>query len=103
MLQTSDQSPFVQNAVAQRHTLDGLVILRGRTLRRQTPHGQTDRLIADAGDLVETLAKDLGLDRPEAATLWPKIVARHEAVMSGRAPAGVLGPIVSSEAASSQG
>jgi len=95
-LQTWDQSPFVQNAVAQRHTPEGLVILRGRTLRRLTPHDRTDRLIADAADFVETLEQDFGLDLPEAVTLWPKVVARHEAVMSGREPPGVLGPIVSS-------
>jgi hypothetical protein len=34
--------------------------------------------------------------------LWPKIVARHEAVMHGREPAGVMGPMVSSEVAGNQ-
>jgi N-hydroxyarylamine O-acetyltransferase len=95
LLQTSEQSPFVQNAVAQRHTSDGLILLRGRTLRRLTPLSQTDRLIADAGELVQVLASDFGLELPEAATLWPKIVARHEEVMSGRAAPSPMGPIVS--------
>lgn len=77
--QTWDQSPFVQNAVVQRHTPEGLVILRGRTVRHLTPHGQTDRLLDDAADLVATLSREFGLELPEATSLWPKIVARHEA------------------------
>ncbi|MCC6919766.1 MAG: arylamine N-acetyltransferase [Alphaproteobacteria bacterium] len=93
-LQTSEQSPFVQNAVVQRHVPGGLAILRGRVLRRLAPHGHTDHLIAGAGELVDTLARVFDLDLPEAAALWPKIVARHEAVMSGRVPAGPMGPPV---------
>ena len=38
-LQTSETSPFVQNLVCQRHTPDGLTILRGRILRKLTPDG----------------------------------------------------------------
>lgn len=63
-------------------------------LRRLAPHGHTDHLIAGAGELVDTLARVFDLDLPEAAALWPKIVARHEAVMSGRVPAGPMGPPV---------
>lgn len=94
ILQTSEESPFVQNAVAQRHTEDGVLILRGRTVRRLTPTGQEDWLIGDANELVETLARDFGLDLPEAASLWSQIVARHEAVMSGRAAPGPMGPVL---------
>jgi N-hydroxyarylamine O-acetyltransferase len=98
LLQASEESPFVLNAVAQRHTPDGLVILRGRTLRRLTPYSQADRSIANADELVEALATDLGLDLPEAATLWPKILARDEAVTSGRSAPGMMGPFVASKA-----
>ncbi len=90
LLQTWDQSPFVQNAVVQRHTPDGLVLLRGRSLRRVTPHGYTDRLLTDADDLVETLARDLGLTLPEAATIWPQIVARHEAWLASPPPVSAV-------------
>lgn len=94
ILQTSDESPFVQNAVVQRHVPGGLVILRGRVLRRMTPTSHGDRLLTSAAELVDTLSTEFGIDLPEAETLWPKIVARHDAVMSGRAPAGPMGPLV---------
>lgn len=82
MLQTAPGSPFVQNLVAQRHTAEGHAILRGRTMSRVTPSGTTERIIADAGDLVATLRDVFDLDVPEAAALWPKIVARHDEVLA---------------------
>jgi N-hydroxyarylamine O-acetyltransferase len=97
-LQTSDQSPFVQNAVVQRHAAGGLDILRGRVLRRLTPRGHDDHMIESANELIDTLSRVFDLDLPEAATLWPKIVARHEAVLSGRAAAGPMGPLVADAA-----
>ncbi|MBI1407151.1 MAG: arylamine N-acetyltransferase [Caulobacter sp.] len=79
-LQTDPTSGFVQNAVVQRHRPDGLLMMRGRTLRTLTAGGATDRLIADAGDYVATLKADFDLDLPDAATLWPAIMARHQAL-----------------------
>ena len=82
-LQTSEMSPFVQNAVCQRHTPSGVTIMRGRVLRHVTGQGITDeRLLEDAGDFVSVLEEEFALDLPEAASLWPKIVARHEAVLA---------------------
>ncbi len=81
-LQTSEQSIFVQNAVCQRATEEGLCILRGRILRVLTPHEQTDRLVADAGEYVALLDEIFDLKLPEAAVLWPKICARHEALFT---------------------
>ncbi|MDQ0462556.1 N-hydroxyarylamine O-acetyltransferase [Caulobacter ginsengisoli] len=83
-LQTSPESGFVQNAVAQRHRPDRLLMLRGRVLRTATPTGTQDRLIGSADEYVAMLAEDFGLDLPEAADLWPKIVARHEVVMAAQ-------------------
>jgi N-hydroxyarylamine O-acetyltransferase len=79
-LQTSEQSPFVQNLVCQRHTPDGLTILRGRTLRKIRPDGQEEQLLESADELLFVLKNEFGLDVPEAATLWPKIVERHAAL-----------------------
>ncbi len=79
-LQTDPASGFVQNAVAQRHQPDRLLMLRGRSLRTVTADGSSDRLIADADDYVATLKRDFDLDLPEAAALWPAIQTRHEAV-----------------------
>jgi N-hydroxyarylamine O-acetyltransferase len=81
-LQTSEQSIFVQNATCQRHTENGLYILRGRVLRVLTPQGHTDRLVADAGEYVALLDELFDLQLPDAASLWPKICARHEAVFA---------------------
>ena len=81
-LQTAPISPFVQNLVAQRHLPDGLAILRGRTLRRLTRSETKERTIESADDLLATLKAVFGLDVPEVAGLWPRIVARHDEVMA---------------------
>jgi N-hydroxyarylamine O-acetyltransferase len=86
-LQTSGQSPFVQNAIAFRHVDGGYHVLRGRTLALVRPDGAERREIADAGDLVATLQRDFALDLPEAASLWDKISARHDQVMAEKAAA----------------
>jgi N-hydroxyarylamine O-acetyltransferase len=79
-LQSSEISPFVQNLVCQRYDEAGLSILRGRTLRRLEADRIEERLISSADELVAVLARVFGLDIPEAASLWPKVVARHEAL-----------------------
>jgi N-hydroxyarylamine O-acetyltransferase len=76
-LQTSLESSFVQNVVAQRHVQDGLVMLRGKVLKRVTEAGVTRRELGSGTDLVETLAEVFDLHLPEAAGLWPAIEARH--------------------------
>jgi N-hydroxyarylamine O-acetyltransferase len=86
-LQTAPVSPFVQNAVAQRCGPGIVTILRGRTLRHVRPESHDERVIESAGDLVETLAHEFGLDLPEAAGLWPKIAKRHDEVMAELASA----------------
>jgi len=49
------------------------------------PDGFTERTLENAEDLVATLRGDFRLDVPEAATLWPRIVVRHEQVMAQQA------------------
>jgi N-hydroxyarylamine O-acetyltransferase len=78
-LQTAPDSNFVLNAVAQRHAPAGLLQLRGRGFRRVSSGGEVqDQLIDSADAYVEVLARGFGLDLPEAASLWPRICARHE-------------------------
>ncbi len=79
-LQSSPESPFVQNAVLQHHSADGLWMMRGRVLRKVTPSAQKDYLIESAPEYVGVLAEVFGLKLPEAAELWPKICARHEEI-----------------------
>lgn len=83
-LQTWPESIFVQNLVCQRHTAEGVAVLRGRTLRQVTPQGiARERLIESADDLVVTLRDQFGLDVPQATTLWPRIMARHRVLFEG--------------------
>ncbi len=82
-LQSSEQSIFVQNVFCMRHTPKGVTVLRGRVLRHVSDRGIEDEsLISDADEFVSVLAGEFGLDLPEAATLWPKIMARHEALFA---------------------
>jgi N-hydroxyarylamine O-acetyltransferase len=81
-LQSDPASVFVQNLVAQRHVPGGLEILRGRTIRSIRAGGIENRLIEDADDLVTTLRDVFALNVPEAAALWPKVVARHDEVVA---------------------
>ena len=77
-LQTRPESPFVQNATAQRHRAGEILVLRGRILKRVRPDGAEDELIASAEAYVELLAREFDLDLPEAAALWPRILTRHD-------------------------
>jgi N-hydroxyarylamine O-acetyltransferase len=79
-LQSSPESPFVQNAVLQHHVDDGLWMMRGRVLRKVTPTVQKDYLVESAPEYVGVLSEVFALKLPEAADLWPKICARHEAI-----------------------
>lgn len=76
-LQSSPDSGFVQNAVCQRHVPDGLVILRGKVLKRVTADGVTRYELGSAEELVATLHEVFALDLADAARLWPAIEARH--------------------------
>ena len=84
-LQYAPESHFVLNAIVQRYRGDKILQMRGRVLRRVTPAGVTQETIGSADEWVAILARDFGLDVPEAATLWPRILARHDEVMAAAA------------------
>jgi N-hydroxyarylamine O-acetyltransferase len=84
-LQADPQSHFRQNLFCFRHTKRGVTSLRGRVLRKITPQAITERVIADADDLMTVFRDELGLNHPEARALWPQIVHRHEEVMVEKA------------------
>jgi N-hydroxyarylamine O-acetyltransferase len=75
-LQTSPESSFVKTTVVERFTRDGLVMLRGATLREVTAAGATSRVIRDADEFTAVLRDRFGLDLP-ALDLWPRIWSRH--------------------------
>jgi N-hydroxyarylamine O-acetyltransferase len=86
-LQTAPDSTFVQNAVAVRHTPDGVISLIGRILRTVRPDGVPRILIESADEYVAVLKDRFDLDLPQAADLWPAICRRHEEVMAAQAEA----------------
>jgi N-hydroxyarylamine O-acetyltransferase len=81
-LQTDPASPFVQNLVVQRRTADTHLSLRGRVLTSTHATGVDKRLLNSSDELVATLRESFDLDIPDAATLWPSICARHEALFA---------------------
>lgn len=81
-LQTAPTSIFVQHAIVQRHTPDGIVLLRNRTLRRIWSDRAEEQLVESAAQYVALLRDLFGLDLPEAADLWPRICAQHEASLA---------------------
>jgi N-hydroxyarylamine O-acetyltransferase len=86
-LQSSPDSPFVQNAVAQWHRPDRLLLLRGRTLRTVKDGAVADHHIASAEEYARTLREAFDLDLPEAAELWSVVAARHRALFGSDDPA----------------
>jgi N-hydroxyarylamine O-acetyltransferase len=86
-LQTSPDSLFVQNLICFHHREGAVDALIGRALRIVTPQGVETRILDDADDLIRVLSNIFALDVPEAASLWPKICARHEVVMAQAAEA----------------
>ena len=82
-LQTDPDSPFIQNLVVQRRTADTHLSLRGRVLATIYATHVDKKLLNSADELVATLRDSFDLDIPEAASLWPSICARHEALFAG--------------------
>jgi N-hydroxyarylamine O-acetyltransferase len=81
-LQSAPDSPFVLNMICQRWRGGEILQLLGRTYRQITPGVRNERIIASADEMLAVLKDDFALDVPEAAGLWPRVVARHEEVMA---------------------
>lgn len=86
-LQQDADSPFVRTAVVARGTERGSLILRGRVLRTIRPPLVEDTIIETADAYRAVLRDRFDIDLPEAADLWPAIVARHDAVFGSAEPA----------------
>jgi N-hydroxyarylamine O-acetyltransferase len=82
-LRTDPASQFIQNLVVQRRTADTHLSLRGRVLTVTHATRVDKKLLCSTDELVGTLRDSFDLDIPEAATLWPSICARHEALFAG--------------------
>ncbi|MEQ1753274.1 MAG: arylamine N-acetyltransferase [Micropepsaceae bacterium] len=86
-LQSAPESPFVQNAVLQKHTPDGHISLRG-CLFKSAGARSFQREVKSADEYATILKREFGLDLPEVSSLWPKIEARHREVFPNGAPEG---------------
>jgi N-hydroxyarylamine O-acetyltransferase len=75
-LQSSPDSEFVQNLVCQIMQADSITCLTGRVLRHKTAAGQTKKLI-NQDQFEATLYDVFGISDPDAASIWPKVAARH--------------------------
>jgi N-hydroxyarylamine O-acetyltransferase len=84
-MQTSPKSPFTQNLFCFLFRDGAVQVLRGRVVRMVTPQGFTDSTLDSADELVRFLDEECGLRMPEAASLWPRICARHEEILKGSA------------------
>lgn len=78
-LHTAEDSPFVLNLVALRHTQNGVFHLVGRKIRGcENGLPTASRLINSAEELEAVLTDDFGIRTPEGVKgLWPKVCARH--------------------------
>lgn len=70
-LQTSEASPFTQNAVVQRRLGDRVEVMRNTLRLTVRPDGVEERVIASAEEYIAELHDTFGIDEPEAHTLWP--------------------------------
>lgn len=77
-IQTNPESPKRLNALVLRHVPGGFLRLRGRILQEEGEAGVSETLIENADDYVSVLRDRFALDLPEAAAIWPRILARHE-------------------------
>ncbi|MFT5506026.1 MAG: N-hydroxyarylamine O-acetyltransferase [Gammaproteobacteria bacterium] len=75
-LQSSPDSEFVQNLVCQIMREASVTCLTGRVLRHKTADGQTKKLINE-DQFESTLYEIFGISDPNAASIWPKVAARH--------------------------
>ena len=75
--ETDPGSNFVGNLVAQRRIGSEHSVLRGRVLVERGAAGERVRLLGDAAELDGVLRARFGLEVPEVAGHWPRVVARH--------------------------
>lgn len=77
-LQTAPQSPFVLNAICQRHFPDRIETLRGRVHKTVQASDASQRLLTDVAEYRAVLQQVFNIDLPEydIAKLWTRILAR---------------------------
>jgi N-hydroxyarylamine O-acetyltransferase len=75
-LQTDQESVLAQNLICQIMQPESITCLTGRVLRKKSPEGTTKTLLG-AREFECVLGEVFGIRDEEAASLWPKVQARH--------------------------
>lgn len=78
--QTDPTSVFVQNLAVKQRVGNAYAVLRGRVLTINEGSRSERSMLDSPAALVAALHHWFALDVPEAATLWPRICARHAAL-----------------------
>ncbi len=78
-LQTSPESGFVRTTVCHRFTADGIITLRGAVLRTVSAEGMSEQVVDNSATYEQLLDSRFDLRLPDAAALWEKVWARHQA------------------------
>lgn len=76
-LQTSPESGFVKNTVCHRFTPDGVVTLRGNSLRTTTVNGVADHVIDNLAEYQRVLDDTFDLHLSDSHLLWEKVWERY--------------------------
>ena len=77
-LQTSPASGFVRTTVCHRFTAEGIVTLRGATLKRVTATGSVEEEVTTLPQYRTVLQTIFGLDPTLAEALWETVWARQQ-------------------------
>ncbi len=76
-LQTAPESSFVLNAICQRFAGGTLFVLRGCVLRIITAGEVVETALDSAAEYRRVLDSIFGIEAPDIARLWDKVIARH--------------------------
>ena len=76
-LQTSPDSSFVKSTVCERMLPNGILMLRGATLREVHAEGVTTEVIDSAAAFDRVLRERFDLAIAGVEVLWPRVWARH--------------------------
>jgi N-hydroxyarylamine O-acetyltransferase len=84
-LQTSPESGFVQTSVCHRFSQNGILTLRGATLRRINAEGVREEVLETPAAYAWVLREDFGLEPDDLDTLWDKVWWGHLAWLGAQA------------------
>ncbi len=87
-LQTSPESSFVKSTVCERMLPNGILMLRGATLREVHAEGVTTTVVDSAAAFDRVLRERFDLAIAGVETLWPRVWARHLAWQAEQAARG---------------